>query len=204
LGEVADMLEVARLSADVSGRREALGGLAARTARRGHAIARDLLGDAAEAEDAVQESLARACASWERLREPEALDGWFFRVLTNVCLRSLRRRRLGQVLRRFWSGDAVVRGAGDADDEAGESWDLVDAQAARPDEGLDARRVLDAVGELPVMQRAALVLRYGHDCAVGEIATMLGVGEGTVKTHLVRGLKRLRERVGADESRRAR
>ena len=190
------MLEVARMSADVSGRREALGGLAARTARRGHAIARDLLGDAAEAEDAVQESLARACASWERLREPEALDGWFFRVLTTVCLRSLRRRRLGQALRRFRAGGAVEDG------DAG--WDLVDAQAARPDEGLDARRVLAAVGELPVMQRAALVLRYGHDCGVGEIATMLGVGEGTVKTHLVRGLKKLRERVGADESRRAR
>jgi RNA polymerase sigma-70 factor (ECF subfamily) len=199
LGEVADMLEVARMSADVSGRREALGGLAARTARRGHAIARDLLGDAAEAEDAVQESLARACASWERLREPDALDGWFFRVLTNVCLRSLRRRRLGQALRRFWSGDAVVECASEDD-----AWDLVDAQAARPDEGLDARRVLAAVGELPVMQRAALVLRYGHDCGVGEIAAMLGVGEGTVKTHLVRGLKKLRERVGADESRRAR
>jgi RNA polymerase sigma-70 factor (ECF subfamily) len=199
LGEVADMLEVARMSADVSGRREALGGLAARTARRGHAIARDLLGDAAEAEDAVQESLARACASWERLREPDALDGWFFRVLTNVCLRSLRRRRLGQALRRFWSGDAVVEGASEDD-----AWDLVDAQAARPDEGLDARRVLAAVGELPVMQRAALVLRYGHDCGVGEIAAMLGVGEGTVKTHLVRGLKKLRERMGADESRRAR
>lgn len=191
------MLEVARMSADVSGRREALGGLAARTARRGHAIARDLLGDVAEAEDAVQESLARACASWERLREPEALDGWFFRVLTNVCLRSLRRRRLGQALRRFWAGGAVA-----SEDDGG--WDLVDAHAARPDEGLDARRVVAAVGELPVMQRAALVLRYGHDCGVGEIAAMLGVGEGTVKTHLVRGLKKLRERVGADESRRAR
>ena len=190
------MPQVARLSVDGSGRRVALAGLAARTARRGQAIARDLLGDAAEAEDAVQESLARACAGWERLRDPEALDGWFYRVLTNVCLRSLRRRRLGHVWRRWWSGGELV--------EEGDAWDLVDAQAARPDDGLDARRVLDAVGALPVMQRAALVLRYGHDCGVGEIAAMLGVGEGTVKTHLVRGLKRLRERVGVDEPRRAR
>jgi RNA polymerase sigma-70 factor (ECF subfamily) len=195
------MPQVASLSVDVSGRRVALAGLAARTARRGQAIARDLLGDAAEAEDAVQESLARACAAWERLRDAEALDGWFYRVLTNVCLRSLRRRRLGQALRRFWSGGEIV---GSGETEADAAWDLVDAQAARPDEGLDARRVLDAVGELPVMQRAALVLRYGHDCGVGEIAAMLGVGEGTVKTHLVRGLKRLRERVGVDEQRRAR
>jgi RNA polymerase sigma-70 factor (ECF subfamily) len=195
------MPQVASLSADVSGRSEALAGLAARTARRGQAIARDLLGDAAEAEDAVQESLARACAGWERLRAAEALDGWFYRVLTNVCLRSLRRRRLGHALRRLWSGGAVV---GEEDTDAAAAWDLVDAQAPRPDEGLDARRVLDAVGELPVMQRAALVLRYGHDCGVGEIAAMLGVGEGTVKTHLVRGLKRLRERVGVGEARRAR
>ena len=42
-------------------------------------------------------------------------------------------------------------------------------------------------------QRAALVLRYGHDLAVGEIASMLGVELATAKTHLVRGLARLRD-----------
>jgi RNA polymerase sigma-70 factor (ECF subfamily) len=45
---------------------------------------------------------------------------------------------------------------------------------------------------LPSKQRAALVLRYGQELSVGEIAELLGVGQGTVKTHLVRGLKRLR------------
>jgi RNA polymerase sigma-70 factor (ECF subfamily) len=37
------------------------------------------------------------------------------------------------------------------------------------------------------------VLRYGHDLGVPEIAQMLGVGEATAKTHLVRGLARLRD-----------
>ena len=42
-------------------------------------------------------------------------------------------------------------------------------------------------------QRAAVVLRYGHDLSVAEIADILGVEPATAKTHLVRGLGRLRE-----------
>ena len=47
--------------------------------------------------------------------------------------------------------------------------------------------------ELSAQQRAALVLRYGHDLPVGEIADMLGVELATAKTHLVRGLAKLRD-----------
>jgi RNA polymerase sigma-70 factor, ECF subfamily len=47
--------------------------------------------------------------------------------------------------------------------------------------------------ELSTQQRTALVLRYGHDLPVGEIAELLGVELATAKTHLVRGLARLRD-----------
>lgn len=175
-------------------RDEAVGRLARTVARRGYAIAFDLLGDSAEAEDAVQESLARACEGFGRLRDPAALEGWFYRVLTNLCMRNLRRGRMGRALRRLWHGDAMVRRP--AEDPAGTGEiDIVDDRP-RADEELsrarDTARTLHAVKGLPAMQRAALVLRYGHDCPVGEIAVMLGVGEGTIKTHLVRGLHRLR------------
>src|SRR5262245_16873109 len=62
--------------------------------RRGFAIAADLLGDRAEAEDAVQEALVRTMNGLHRLRDPRALEGWFFTVLTNLCIRALRRRRV--------------------------------------------------------------------------------------------------------------
>jgi len=180
---------------------DALSRLARGCARKGHAIAFDLLGDASEAEDAVQESLARACEQWESLRDPGALEGWFYRVLTNLCMRTLRRRRLYHGIRRLiYGGRTVRRGGEDEGDEAAASEvDVVD-DAAGADEQLvragDVVRTLDAVGALPVMQRTALVLRYGHDLGVPEVAAAMGVSVGTVKTHLVRGLARVRGAVG--------
>ena len=67
--------------------------LAAGPARKGYAIAYDLLRNRAEAEEAVQEALARACENLEDLREPGAAAGWFLRIVTTTCLRTLRRRR---------------------------------------------------------------------------------------------------------------
>jgi RNA polymerase sigma-70 factor (ECF subfamily) len=138
-------------------------------------VAYDLLGDRAEAEDAVQEALARACEGWERLRDSEALEAWFQRVVVHVSLRILRRRRI-------WRG----------------FWHLLGRdETQRPDEGSpDGARLRAALEALPAMQKAALVLRYGHDLSVEEIGRHLGVGAGTVKTHLGRGLTRLRELLG--------
>ncbi len=62
--------------------------------------------------------------------------------------------------------------------------------------GLDAGRLLTAVDRLPPMQKSVIVLRYGEEMAVNDIAAALGVGPETVKTHLARGLERLRQRLG--------
>src|SRR5687767_14611877 len=95
--------------ASVHGRDLALERLVDKAARRGYAIAWDLLRDRAEAEDAVQEALARACAEYARLRDAAALEGWFFRVLSNVCLRALRRRRLARVFGWLWPAEPRTR-----------------------------------------------------------------------------------------------
>ena len=67
----------------------------------------------------------------------------------------------------------------------------------RADHALAERRdiaaMLGNLEALPAKQRAALVLRYGHDLPVPEVASALGVELATAKTHLVRGLARLRE-----------
>jgi len=172
-------------------RARVLAGLAASSARRGFAIAYDLLGDRAEAEDAVQEALARACGSLGSLRDEAALPGWFFRVLTNACLRVLRRRRVWRVVRGLWP-------FGGEDDTAEPAADAAPADDVLA-RGAEAAWLGGALARLPARQRAALVLRYGHDLSVGEVADMLGVGEGTVKTHLTRGLARLRELAAREE-----
>src|SRR6478735_8332441 len=94
------MLTGARL--DVASRADARGRLlselAAAPARKGYGIAYDLLGNRAEAEEAVQEALARACESIADLRDPLAAPAWFLRIVTTICLRHLRRRRLRRAL----------------------------------------------------------------------------------------------------------
>lgn len=169
-------------------------------ARRGYGIAYDLLGNRAEAEEAVQEALARACENFADLREPGAAAGWFLRIVTTTCLRTLRRRRLRRaVFGRFFGAedrrerDEPPRSLPGADGDV----PLHGTTSDRADHALAGRRdvaaLLGNLESLPAKQRAALVLRYGHDLPVPEVASMLGVELATAKTHLVRGLARLRE-----------
>lgn len=195
------MASGATLSVTVTdSRSRLLAELADGPARRGYGIAYDLLGNRAEAEEAVQEALARACENLDDLREPGAAPGWFLRIVTTTCLRTLRRRRLRRaVFGRFFGGDErrepdeSPRTLPVADDDA----PLHGTISARADHELSDRRdiaaLLGNLEVLPAKQRAALVLRYGHDLPVPEVASMLGVELATAKTHLVRGLARLRE-----------
>jgi RNA polymerase sigma-70 factor (ECF subfamily) len=146
---------------------------------RGFAIAFDLLADRSEAEDAVQDALVKALAWASRLREPDALEAWFLRTLANGCIRTLRRRR---VVRAFASL-VVSRGEPTAD----------------PRVEPDRARLLAQLDQLPAMQKAAIVLRYGHDLSLDEIAATLGISSETVKTHLKRAYARLRVRLGVTE-----
>ncbi len=174
--------------------------LATSPARKGYGIAYDLLGNRAEAEEAVQDALARACESIGDLRDPAAAPAWFLRIVTTQCLRTLRRRRLRR--RLFgWMGSAT----GDIDvaptQETNSSDDIAERMHSMngpaPREALVGRQELGALigrlHDLSPQQRTALVLRYGHDLPVAEVAQLLGVELATVKTHLVRGLARLRD-----------
>jgi RNA polymerase sigma-70 factor (ECF subfamily) len=176
---------------DVASRTEERG-----PARKGYGIAYDLLGNRAEAEEAVQEALARACESIADLRDPVAAPAWFLRIVTTMCLRTLRRRKLKRALLGWLPGKDDTEVQPDAS---------TDAIAERmhgpvgpvPVDALTDREAFGALmtrlDQLSAQQRTALVLRYGHDLGVPEIAQLLGVGEATAKTHLVRGLARLRD-----------
>lgn len=191
---------------DVAARTDAksrlLAELAGAPARKGYGIAYDLLRNRAEAEEAVQEALARACESIGDLRDPAAAPAWFLRIVTTMCLRTLRRRKLKRTLFGWLpgKGDGETSDAGPAtSNDANEMIaERVHATASpAPREALVDHEVLGALlgrlDELSAQQRAALVLRYGHDLPVPEIAEMLGVELATAKTHLVRGLARLRD-----------
>ena len=195
-------LSTGTLPVAVDARARLLSDLAGAPARKGYAIAYDLLGNRAEAEEAVQDALARACENLSELRDPVAAPAWFLRIVTTACLRVLRRRRLrravfGRWFERASDDDDVKPIEGDGLPHDALSPRMHGAAPAAADEALgaleDVTALLARLGDLPAKQRAALVLRYGHDLPVPEIAEMLGVEQATAKTHLVRGLARLRE-----------
>jgi RNA polymerase sigma-70 factor, ECF subfamily len=188
----------ARVAAD--SRARLLAELAAQPARKGYGIAYDLLGNRAEAEEAVQDALARACESIGDLRDPAAAPAWFLRIVTTQCLRTLRRRRLRRKLLGWLPGKAGEEIDAAPVTELASTDDIAERMHSgatqAPHEALVDRQQLGALlgrlDDLAPQQRTALVLRYGHDLPVAEVAELLGVEHATVKTHLVRGLARLR------------
>lgn len=122
-----------------------------------------LVGSRAEAEDVVQDSFARIELRWARLDNPE---GYLHRCVVNRSNDVLRRRRLEERFRRLRR------------EETSE---------------LRADELSDALATLPPKRRAAVVLRYYAGLPEKEIAEVLGVRPGTVKSMLHRALTQLRE-----------
>ena len=143
-------------------------------------LSRRVLGDADEAEDAAQEALLRLRMDPVAERSDDDIAAWLSRVVTNVSLNRLRTRRRADVRARV-VGARDVRAHHGADDEPAER--VV---------GADERdRVRASLAVLPERQATALLLRHaGH--SYREIATALGVAEGSVGVLLARGERAFR------------
>jgi RNA polymerase sigma-70 factor (sigma-E family) len=129
-----------------------------------------LTGDRAEAEELAQDALVRTYHRWARVRRPNDPAAYARRVLVNRHCSRLRRALLeARYLRRN-----------------------ADQQAYLPDFGEEAMVVWAAVGRLPARQRAVLALRHHEDLTEAEVARLLRLPLGTVKTLARRGLGRLR------------
>lgn len=129
-----------------------------------------LTGDRQHAEDLLQTALMRCYAHWARLESPEA---YVRRALVTTATGWRRRRWMGEVP----TADLPEPGTGSVDDVA--------AADVRAD-------VLRLLGALAPRQRAVVVLRFYEDRSEGEVAALLGVSVGTVKSQASRALARLR------------
>lgn len=129
--------------------------------------ARALLSSDADAEDAVSEATLRAWQAFGRLRDEKALKGWLIKITVN-CAHEHHRKTA-----RLTYTDDLEPLAGGAEDKHGfPLW--------------------DAVCALPEDYRVATVLFYYEDMTTAEIAKVLGVREGTVRSRLSRARSRLR------------
>jgi RNA polymerase sigma-70 factor (ECF subfamily) len=144
-----------------------------------------LLGNAAEAEDVAQTVFMRAFERFAAMRESASPAGWLKTVTTNLCLNYLSRYRARW---QFFSELDRAEGGGYAADlRAGDSPSEQAEQAER------AERVETALRVLPDHQRVPLVLFHFEGMSYEEIASLLGVSLGKVKTDIHRGRERLKK-----------
>ncbi|MCU1504956.1 MAG: putative polymerase subfamily sigma factor [Ilumatobacteraceae bacterium] len=141
-----------------------------------YAVCRRVTGQDGDAADAAQETMIAIVRSISRFDGRAAFSTWVHRIATNASLDELRRRK-----RRPIAATAAADGwspLDDAIDDAAEG--RIDAVAER--DALDT-----ALAELPEDFRVPVVLRDVGDLDYGEIAAVLGVPIGTVKSRIARG-----------------
>jgi RNA polymerase sigma-70 factor (ECF subfamily) len=138
---------------------------------RALAFARSIARSRADGDDLFQESLVRALAKLDGLREDRAFRGWLYRVIISVHRNRYRRA--------FWQRLLPLTSEPVAEDRA-------DALS-----GVDRARA--ALGELPHEQREAIVLHDIEGWRIEEIAQLEGTSQSAIKSRLSRGRDRLRD-----------
>ncbi|WP_322821123.1 RNA polymerase sigma factor [Chloroflexus sp.] len=143
-----------------------------------------MLGDAFEAEDAVQEVFLRAFRNLQSYDPSRRLVTWLLTIGSNYCIDRLRRRRFNWLTLEdvaFW---------------------LPSTQPGPERSALQRAQqevVQRALQRLPATYRGVTVLRYWYDLSYEEIGQVLGLTEATVKTRLHRARKMLQEALAAEE-----
>jgi RNA polymerase sigma-70 factor (ECF subfamily) len=145
------------------------------------------LGDAREAEDLAQEAFVRAWLALPNFRGQARFRTWLYRIVTNLCYNRLPRLRrelaaLGEA--------AVLAQPDERQPDPAASLEAAERQAF----------LREQIDRLPESYRVLVLLRFQQDLPYEEIATILSLPLGTVKTGLFRARARLREALRAYEA----
>ena len=157
-------------------------------------IAVRLLGDESEAQDVSQTVFLKAFQRFDLLGENPSAGGWLRTVTTNLCLNHLsrfrarwrlfsQRRDAESEMEPSYEERLVAQGSQDADLERAE----------------EHARLEKAIRRLPRHQRVPLVLFHFEERSYAEIAGLLGVSLGKIKTDIHRGRETLRKLMVADD-----
>jgi RNA polymerase sigma-70 factor (sigma-E family) len=140
-----------------------------------------VVGDRPTAEDVVQDVFTRLCLK-NQVRDSEQSVAYARAAVLNGCRSTLRRRAIGR--RIGGRHDAALS---DVNYDSAESAVIL---------AEDRREVLRALAALPVRRRQVLVLRYWLGLSENEIASVLGISAGTVKSSAARGIAALARMLG--------
>jgi RNA polymerase sigma-70 factor, ECF subfamily len=163
-------------------------GIVRRHQRRVYRFLFMLLRDADEADNLTQECLLRAYQSIGTFRGESSLETWLLRIAANLVRDHARNRK-----RSFWK-----RLLGLGDGEQGPAAQVASLHPS-PEQQLLAREEVQAVwraaAELSQQQRAVFLLRFVEEMELNEIAEVLSLRVGSVKSHLFRALQSVRDQL---------
>jgi RNA polymerase sigma-70 factor (ECF subfamily) len=145
--------------------------------KQAYNIAYGVVNDHDDAQDVAQESFVRIHNSLRSFRGEAQFGTWLYRIVMNVALNHVSRRKK-QVEREVRIPEQLALVV-EADT----------AQHAAPDMRGHVERALH---ELPTLQRSVVILRHLNGLSTKQVSGILQCSEGTVKTHLYRGLRKMR------------
>jgi len=154
-------------------------------------VARSILRDDADAEDALQDAYVQAYRKLGDFRGDSELSTWLTRIVINQALMRARKRTRDRVVIPFSPPDGTAK-----------ELEVADEQAESPSEATlraEVRKVLERrIDELPEAFRSVFVMREVEEMTARETADALGIPEATVRTRLFRARALLREALDRD------
>ena len=126
-----------------------------------------------ESWDVVQETWVSVIKGLDKLQNPSRFVSWLFSILTNKCIDRVREKQ---------AEDRLLKNA--------------NVKLGSPEISNDNESLSKAIQGLSDEHRTLIILRFGQGLQIGQIAAMLNIAEGTVKSRLHRAIARLREILG--------
>ena len=155
------------------GDRDAFATLAASSVDRCYGLAYRILRDHHLAQDATQQALLGAWRDLPSLRDPSRFDAWLRRLVVNACYSEARTRRR-------WTAKVQILSP------------LMEATAEPSSAIAEREQIEQSFRGLSPEQRAVVVLHHHYGYPLTEIATLLGIPEGTARSRLHYGVRRIR------------
>lgn len=160
-----------------NGSHEAFRVLVERYMRQAYNVAYGFVNDHDDANDIAQESFVRVFQSIGSFRGDSQFGTWLYRIVTNVSLNRVKQKTRKMV--REETNPEVMAELGHNPSTA---------------EDTDVQMHIErALHQLPTLQRAVVILRHLDGLSTKQVSSILKCSEGTIKTHLHRGLKKMRQ-----------
>ena len=139
-------------------------------------FAKSIVGNQADGEDAMQESILKAYEKIDTLRSRRKFKAWIFQILANECYQILRNRQRQELTDPFEFS------------KQDSEYDHLTA-----DTNIENGEILSYISKIPKQYQEVLILYYYDEFSTKEIAKILDIPQGTVKSRLARGRKQLRD-----------